>query len=163
MSTVFQYYTHSDSIGFGGEAFERGTPVVRKSTDADKWVICPSGTKPIGYSMQDVRDFGETIMLNIYNQENNTGKAIPAYGMDARRNRNKPFLAAIGDPVTVAVGSGVIMENVANYLGDVSNNDYLKVGGSGLFVASDAADGCVRVLRGGSKAAGETIRVISLF
>jgi hypothetical protein len=117
MSTVIQHYTHTDSLGYGGEAFERGTPVIRKADDADKWVICPS---------------------------------------------HKPFLAAIGDPITVAVGSGIIMENVANYVGSPGNNDYLKVGGSGNFTAGTATDGCVRVMRGGSKAAGDTIRVISL-
>jgi hypothetical protein len=162
MSTVIQHYTHTDSLGYGGEAFERGTPVIRKADDADKWVICPSGTKPIGYSFHDVRDFGERMMLNIYNQENNTGLPRPAGGIDARRNSHKPFLAAIGDPITVAVGSGIIMENVANYVGSPGNNDYLKVGGSGNFTAGTATDGCVRVMRGGSKAAGDTIRVISL-
>lgn len=163
MSTLFQNYVQSDSLGKGGEAFERGTPVIKDDSDSTKWVICPSGEIPIGYSLHDVRDFGVADAVNIYNSQYNTGVAQSAYYYNGLRNPHKPFLAGINDPIAVALGAGIVMEDVENYIGQPANNAYLKVADSGLYMVTvTPSEACARVDRGGDKAAGDKIRIISL-
>lgn len=149
MGATFRLYVHLYPLKKAVELMESGQ---RVSVNSDGDLIkCPEGDKGFGWSRVYVVDKGKTGYDIL---QSTVGYSNPNLGGD---------IANLNDPIGVAIGQEVIMDDYSLYLGVIETNDYLAVGTSGLLEkTSDSTEAVAQSLRGGNASNGDRIEIRSL-
>jgi len=148
-----RYAGDVNSLFRSGEVMPIGAAVVLDS--AQKWVKSGDDVKPLGLSLQHVRQISTG--FNIYNSSYDKGESSV---YDGRRNKETVTYANVGDPIGVVGTSESVIDHCENYTGNLSVGDKLCSAANGVLkVTATATLQFAVVLKAGNSANGDKITI----
>lgn len=149
MGANFRLYGHLYPLKKAAELMEAGQRVA--INDNGDLIKCPEGEKGFGWSRVYVEDHGKTGYDIL---QSTVGYSNPNRGGD---------IARLGDPIGVAIGGEVVMDEYSLFTGTVEAQDFLTVGPSGLLETTANRDDAVAIaLSSGNASNGDRIEIKGL-